>query len=108
MTVNDYINELSLEIVSKGNLNKEIAGCYCSDLLSHCMSNIESENVWITVQTNINIVAIAVLTELSCIVIAQEMQIDDTVVKKAASEGITILRSSDTAYELCVKTGAVI
>jgi len=108
MTVNEYINKLSLEIVAEGDLNKEIAGCYCSDLLSHCMSNIESGNVWITVQTNINIVAIAVLTELSCIVVAQEMPVDDAVVNKAVAEGITILRSPEAAYELCVKTGEVI
>jgi len=108
MTINDYAKTLSLEIVTEGDPTKEIKGCYCSDLLSHCMSNIESGNVWITVQTNINVVAIAVLTELSCIVVAQDMPIDDSVIDKAVSEGVTILRSPEAAYELCVKTGAVI
>lgn len=108
MTVNEYKDKLELEVVSEGDMAKEIKGCYCSDLLSHCMSNIEEGNVWITVQTNINIAAIAVLTELSCIVIAQNMHIEDSVVAKANSEGITILRSTDTAYELCIKTGNLI
>ena len=108
MKVSEYIDKLSLEIVTEGDLNKEIKGCYCSDLLSHCMSNIETGNVWITVQTNINVVAIAVLTELSCIVVAQEMPVDEAVINKAVSEGVTILRSPEAAYELCVKTGEVI
>lgn len=105
MKVNEYIEKLSLEVVSKGDLEKEIKGCYCSDLLSHCMSNIDEGNVWITVQTNINIVAIAVLTELSCIVIAQGMTVEESIIQKAVSEGITILCSNEAAYELCVKTG---
>lgn len=108
MTVNDYAKNLELEIVSKGDMTKEINGCYCSDLLSHCMSNIESNNVWITVQTNINVVAIAVLTELSCIVVAQDMPVEKNVIDKAIAEEITILRSKESAYELCVKTGNVI
>ena len=108
MKVSEYIDKLSLEIVAEGDLSKEIKGCYCSDLLSHCMSNIETNNVWITVQTNINVVAIAVLTELSCIVVAQEMPVDEAVINKAVSEGVTILRSPEAAYELCVKTGEVI
>lgn len=108
MTVNEYKDKLDFEIISEGDMSKKIEGCYCSDLLSHCMSNINEGNVWITVQTNINIVAIAVLTELSCIVIAQGMPVDESVISKAKTEGITILRSSKTAYEICVKTGNLI
>lgn len=108
MTVAQLIDELSLEVLSEGDVSREIHGCYCSDLLSHCMSNISADNIWITVQTNINIVAIAVLTELSCIIIAQNMSAADSVIEKAKSENVTVLRSGDAAYELCVKTGRLI
>lgn len=108
MTVEELKNKLSLEVVSEGDMSKIIDGCYCSDLLSHCMSNIKEKNIWVTVQTNINVVAIAVLTELSCIITAQNMNIEKAVIDKAVSEGVTILRSGDTAYELCVKIGNLI
>lgn len=108
MKVSELIDKLSLEILTEGNMDKEIEGCYCSDLLSHCMSNIEENNIWITVQVNINIVAIAVLTELSAIIIAQDMIVGDDVLSKAAEEGVTILKSPKTSYELCVEVGKYI
>jgi len=108
MKVSELIDKLSLEVLAEGNTANEIAGCYCSDLLSHCMSNIEEKNLWITVQVNINIVAIAVLTELSAIIIAQDMIVGDDVLSKAEEEGVTILKSPMTSYELCVEVGKYI
>ncbi len=105
MTVSKLVEALSLEVLSQGDMTREIDGCYCSDLLSHCMSNISYENLWVTVQVNINIVAIAVLTEPSAIIISQGMAVDDAVIQKANEEGVTILRSSKNSYELCVDIG---
>lgn len=108
MTVEELKNRLKLETVSEGDMSAAVEGCYCSDLLSHCMANIKSKNVWITVQTNINIAAIAVLTEPSCIIIAQGMSVDESVSEKAKAENVTILRSQLPAYELCVEIGKLI
>lgn len=108
MTVDELCAKLNLEKITACNYDRTVDNCYCGDLLSHCMSNIKSNNIWITVQTNINIVAIAVLTELSCIIIAQDMPIDEKVVSKAASEGVAVMRSEKTTYELCVEVGNLI
>lgn len=108
MTVAEIIEKLNLEVVAEGDLSKEIDGCYCSDLLSHCMSNITSGNLWITVQVNINIIAIAVLTELSAIIISQDMNVDNNVIKKANDENITVLKTSMPSYELCLEVGKYI
>ena len=105
MKVSELVEKLELKVLSQGDLSLEIDGCYCSDLLSHCMSNINFGNIWITVQVNINIVAIAVLTELSAIIISQDMAVDTEVIEKAKEEGITILSSPLTSYELCVAVG---
>ena len=108
MIISELADILSLEVLCKGDLSREIDGCYCSDLLSHCMSNINANNIWVTVQVNINIVAIAVLTELSAIVIAQNMSVEESVLKKAGEEGVTILRTSMPSYELCKEIGKYI
>ena len=108
MKVSELIEKINFEVITEGDLSKEIEGCYCSDLLSHCMSNISENNLWITVQVNMNIVAIAVLTELSAIIISQDMSLDDAVIQKAKDENVTILKSSLPSYELCVKIGSLI
>ena len=108
MTVLELVEKLNLDVAAEGDLSRNIDGCYCSDLLSHCMSNISENNLWVTVQVNMNIVAIAVLTDLSAIIISQDMSIDDAVVQKATEENVTILKSSLPSYELCVKIGSLI
>ncbi len=108
MLVCELADKLSLQILCKGDMTKEINGCYCSDLLSHCMSNIDSGNLWVTVQVNINIVAIAVLTDLSAIIVSQAMSVDDDVIIKAQEEGITILGTDMPSYELCTQIGKLI
>jgi len=105
MNVSQLIENLGLEVINAGDLTREINGCYCSDLLSHCMSNISENNVWITVQVNINIIAIAVLTDLSAIIISQDMTIDNSVIEKAKEENITLLKSEKPSYELCLEVG---
>ena len=53
--------KLRLKCLSENNSGREISGCYVSDLLSLAMGRVGEGNVWITVQTNVNIAAIAFL-----------------------------------------------
>ena len=109
MTVNDLINKLNLEIIHPGDkLNTEINGCYATDLLSLAMGNVESGNIWITVQTNMNILGIAALTDTSCVIIAQGMSVPSDVCSKAAEENICLLRTDRPMYELCTEIGGLI
>lgn len=100
MTAKNLAEELGAVPLTSVAGDKPVQGCYVCDLLSLCMSRVQEGDVWITVQTNINIVAIAVLTELSCIVVAENMQVADDVLAKADEEGIMIFRSGKSAYEL--------
>lgn len=109
MTVQSLIEKLELEIICEGTgLSTEIDGCYASDLLSLAMANVEKDNVWITVQTNMNILGIAALSECACVIIAQGMNIPDAVIQKAKEENICVLRTELHVYELCLEIGKLI
>lgn len=109
MTVQSLIEKLNLEIICDGiGLDTEIDGCFASDLLSLAMANVEKNNVWITVQTNMNILGIAALAESACVIIAQGMNIPDAVIQKAKEENICVLRSELPVYELCLEIGKLI
>lgn len=69
MNVSDLVKALDLKVVSK-TTEKEVSGCYIGDLLSLAMSKVASGNVWITIQTNINVAAVASLTDAACVIIA--------------------------------------
>ncbi len=101
MTGFELCRELSGEIKS-GSGEKELSGCYIGDLLSLAMSRTEEDNVWITVQTNINIVAVATLTDVGCIVICDGYAPDEDTLQKAKAEDILIITTEKSAYEAAI------
>jgi len=100
MKVTELIEKMNLVVETEG-VDKEITGCYTGDLLSLAMSNVTAGDIWVTVQTNINTVAVASLTEAACIILPQDLEPDEKARMKADSEEIYILKSPKTAYELC-------
>ena len=106
MTVKELIEALNLEIISQGNnLGTTVDGCFSGDLLSLAMSGVHSGDAWVTVQTNVNILGIAALTDAACVIVANGMNIPSEVCSKAAEEEICLLRSDKGAYELCCLIG---
>jgi len=92
MQVKDIISALGLTVLSGNNgLSREVTGGYASDLLSDVMGNCESGQVWITLQTHKNVMAIASLRELSAIILVKGNKPEAETAEKSAEEGIAIL-----------------
>lgn len=101
MKISDLVEELSLEIKSaKEMLGNEISGAYVSDLLSDVMGNTKKGDIWITLQTHLNIVAVASHADLSGIIITGSRNLPEDVLKKAESEKVLIAVTPLTAFEL--------
>lgn len=102
--VRDLVEKLDLKVLCcKDYLEKEVQGAYTCDLLSWVMSHGNKGNAWITVQVHPNVVAVAVLLEFSCIIIPEEIGVEEISLQKAESEGIPILVSKENAYSICSK-----
>ena len=80
-----------------------IKGCYIGDLLSNVMGNAKSGQLWLTVITNINTVAIAQLLELAGIVLLEGNPPAEGVLERATMEDIPVFSSKDTAFQAAVK-----
>lgn len=106
MQISEIIKELNLEIIAgyKGD-DVEVYGVYIGDLLSLVMAKAKPKDIWITIQTHINIIAVATLTDLSAIIIAEGMEIDNETISKANEVNVPLLKSSLNAYELACKLG---
>jgi hypothetical protein len=104
MKLEKITNKLEIKKITKffGN-DREISGAYTSDLLSDVMANSKKDNVWITLQTHLNIIAVASLKELAAIIIVLDKEIDKDTLDKAESENITILGTPMTAYQVSGK-----
>lgn len=100
MRVNELIEKLELQMLAEGDGDAEITGGYTSDLLSWVMAHGVRGGAWITVQTHLNIIAVASLLDMSCIIIPENIEVDKPTLDKASEEGIAVLSSPRTAYEL--------
>ena len=101
MTVNSLIKKLDLEVLNLAEPDREITGGYAGDLLSWVMGKAQSGDMWVTIMTNVNVVAVASLVDTACVVIADNAEIGADVTEKARAQGINLLRSSKSAYQLC-------
>lgn len=99
MTVAELAEKIKGTVIS-GSLEKALEGCYIGDLLSLAMSKVQESNIWITIQTNINSVAVASLTEAGCIVICDGFTLDDNALVKAKEEDIPVITSEMSAFEI--------
>ena len=100
MIVRELIAPLSLETLVEGDLDREVAGGYCGDLLSWVMGRAKSGDAWFTVMGNVNAIAVCVLADVSCLILCENAALDDAARTRAALENVTVFRSRDTAYTL--------
>ena len=104
MIVNDLINNLGLKVFGgEKGLSNEIAGGYISDLLSDVMGNADAGQVWITLQTHKNIMAIASLKDLAAIILINNNTPDNDTLEQSNKDNIPLLGTAMSAFELSGK-----
>ena len=102
MTVNELVERLSLNPVAVPDGDREVEGVYIGDLLSWVMGRAQCDNAWITIMSNLNVVAVATLADVACIILAEGVTLEAQVIETALSKGVNILSTDKTAYETAV------
>ncbi len=78
----------------------EVRTGYASDLLSDVLANSIEGDLWVTRQTHLNIVAIAVMRDLSGILLVNGSQPDPDTVEKAVEKMVPIFRTPLPTFEI--------
>jgi len=100
MTLQDLIDKGVFEVICKGdNLDKVISKPFCCDLLSIAMSKAPKDSAWVTVMGNGNTLAVASLTEVSCIVLAEGSSLDEGTLNRAKMEDICVFRTDMSVFD---------
>ena len=99
MTVSELQTALSLTPVTLPDGDRDAAGVYIGDLLSWVMGRAQGDNVWLTIMSNLNIVAVATLSDVACILLCEGVTPDESVRATAEAKGVNILSTEMTAYE---------
>ena len=98
MTTDAYAKTLNLETVSTGK-DRAITGCYIGDLLSWVMGRASAGQVWLTIMSNVNVAAVASMTEVACVVLCEGVKPDPELAERAEKLELPIFRTDRSAYE---------
>jgi hypothetical protein len=102
MELSEIITELNLVNVNKKPIkgDLEINHGYACDLLSQVLADAKAQSIWLTVQSHMNTIGVAVMTGISAIVICEGHDVTDSVIEKADNEQIALFKSNKNAFEL--------
>jgi len=104
MKVLDIVDKLGLILISgESGLNREITGGYVSDLLSDVMGNSKEGQVWVTLQTHKNVMAIASLKDLAAVILVKGFKPDTDMLAQSNEEGVPVLSTTENTFEMAGK-----
>ena len=100
MTVQQLIQRLDLTVFHLEDGSRQVTGGgYCGDLLSWVMGKAPADGVWLTIMSNVNVAAVAALTDVACVILTESVTPDEPLLRKAQLQGINLLGSSLSTYQ---------
>ena len=108
MTVSELVSSCGYQVVSLPEPEREINGVYVGDLLSWVMGRASEDNAWITIMTNLNVVAVASLADVSVVILCEGCLPEDSVTETAKQKSVNIIVSNKPIYETCLEINGAI
>lgn len=108
MTVEQFISRSGFKAISLPHPEREISGCYIGDLLSWVMGRCGQDELWITIMSNVNVVAVSTLADVASVILAEGVTLDDEVLEVARTKGVNVISTDLSAYEAALAVAALI
>ena len=108
MTVKDLATALSLTEFSLPRPDTAVTGGYVGDLLSWVMGRAGEGHCWITIMSNVNVAAVALMADAACVLLAEGVRPDPLLLEKAAAQEINLLGSTSSAFTLSAQLGRLL
>lgn len=101
MKVAELKKALGAKVLNEGvDLGGEVKSAYVCDLLSWVMAKGAPGTAWVTVMNHMNVIAVATLLDMACVVIPENIAVEKETLDKAAEEEIPVLSTDKSAYEI--------
>ncbi len=108
MNVAEFAKRSGLAAPSLPCGGKEISGVYIGDLLGNVMCRARRGELWITIITNVNVIAVAVMAGVSAVIIAEGCSLSETDISLAREKGVNILLSRRSTYETVLACAGIL
>ena len=108
MDIKTLKEKLNLTLICGDDLERQVTGCYCGDLLSWVMSRAQEGDAWLTVMGNVNSIGVAVLADVACIILTENAALDEEALKRAEQNGVIILTTEKNSYRVAAEISRLI
>ena len=79
MTVSELCEACGFSPLVMPEPEREVKGAYIGDLLSWVMGRAECDNAWITIMSNINVIAVASLADVACVILSEGVTLEEDI-----------------------------
>ena len=109
MTVKEFANHMELKNWTPDvSLDAPITGGYAGDMLSWVMGRAGEGAVWMTIMSNQNVAAAALMADVACVVLTENVAPDEALLKQAEGRGLPLFTSPLSTYELSCRLGVLL
>ena len=108
MTVDNFVKASGFKVIALPSPEKEIDGVYIGDLLSWVMGRAEAGNLWITIMSNINVVAVASLSEVSSVILTEGVTLEEEVLRVASEKGVNVISTTLSSYDASIRISEIL
>ena len=98
MTVKALADALSLTVFHLETPDRPVAGGYAGDLLSWVLGRAERDCAWLTIMSNQNVAAVALMAEVACGVLTEGVAPDGDLLRRAAEKGVNLLGTAEDTF----------
>jgi hypothetical protein len=101
MKLAEIVQKCRLSVACPGEgLDREVRGGYVSDLMSDVLAHGRAGDLWVTLQTHANIVAVCAARDLAGVVLIGGNRPEPLTLEKARRESVVLLLSELPAFEV--------
>ena len=100
MTVKELSHVLALTEFTLPQPEREVTGGYVGDLLSWVMGRAQAGNAWITIMSNQNVAAVALMADVACVILSEGVTPDEALLSRAKEQEVNLLGSDKGTFVL--------
>ena len=101
MTVRELTEALSLTPFHLAQPDRPVSGGYAGDLLSWVLGRAGQDAAWLTIMSNQNVAAVALMAEVSCVILTEGVAPDGDLLRRAQEKGVNLLGAGqDTSPDI--------
>ena len=108
MTVEEMRAALGWRAVALPDPGRQVAGGYVGDLLSWVMGRAGQDCAWLTIMSNQNVAAVALMADVACVVLTEGVAPDADLLRRAEEKQVNLLGTAEDTFTAACRLGALL